>query len=141
MKRTASALWQGDLKQGNGTIDSKSGAFKDLKYSFKTRFEDEPGTNPEELIAAAHAGCYSMALSNELANAGMNPESVHTTADVTLEMLDDGPAVTGVHLTVEATVPGADKAAFEKCADDAAEGCPISKLLSTDISLETKLSS
>jgi len=139
MKRAASALWQGDLKQGNGTISGKSGAFDGLKYSFSTRFEDEPGTNPEELIAAAHAGCYSMALSNELAKAGMQPQSVHTTATVTLEMLDDGPAVTKVHLVVDATVPGADKSAFDDCANGAKEGCPISKLLNADITLETTL--
>lgn len=139
MKRTASALWQGDLKQGKGSISSSSGAFDDLKYSFSTRFEDAPGTNPEELIAAAHAGCYSMALSNELATAGMTPESVHTTAHVTLEMLDDGPAVTKIHLVVDATVPGADKAAFDECANGAKDGCPISKLLNADITLETSL--
>ena len=140
MKRTAFAIWRGDLQEGKGEISSTSGAFERMKYSFGTRFKDDPGTNPEELIAAAHAGCYSMALSNELAKAGMHPESVHTTAHVTLEMLDDGPAVTKVHLVVDATVPGADKAAFDACAQGAKVGCPISKLLNAEITLETELS-
>lgn len=141
MKSSATALWQGDLKQGNGAISADSGAFEGLQYTFATRFEGAEGTNPEELIAAAHAGCYSMALSNELAKAGMTPQSVLTSAEVTLEMLDDGPSVTRVHLTVNAVVPGADQAAFDACANGAKEGCPISKLLNADITLDTKLTS
>jgi osmotically inducible protein OsmC len=129
MKRAATAVWDGDLKGGEGTISGESGAFEGLAYSFKTRFEDEPGTNPEELIAAAHAGCFSMAFANELARAGMNPQSVSTTATVTLGKDDKGPAVTDIHLEVKAYVPGADKSDFDAAANAAKTGCPISKLL------------
>ncbi len=140
MERAATAKWNGDLKGGNGSIDSTSGAFSGLAYSFKTRFEDEQGTNPEELIAAAHAGCYSMALSNELDKDGMNPESVTTTATVTLGKDDDGPAVTDIHLKVEANVPGADPQKFQIVAERAKIGCPISKLLkAANITLDAVL--
>ena len=107
MQRRATAVWHGGLKDGKGTITGESGAFRDLAYDFRKRFENDPGTNPEELIAAAHAGCFSMALSAELGNAGLKPESIRTTAAVTLEMLPTGPTVTAVHLDVAARVPGA----------------------------------
>ncbi len=141
MKRAATAKWEGDLKGGKGAMSGESGAFSDLSYSFKTRFEDEPGTNPEELIAAAHAGCFSMALSNELAKAGMNPESVETRATVTLGKDDKGPAVTEIHLEVKAHVPGADQAAFDAAANAAKTGCPISKLLNAEITMDAVLES
>lgn len=139
MKRAATAVWNGDLKGGNGEISGESGAFAGLAYSFKTRFEDEPGTNPEELIAAAHAGCFSMALSNELAKDGMSPENVKTKATVTLGKDDKGPAVTAVHLEVEAHVPGADQGAFDTAANRAKMGCPVSKLLKAEITMDTIL--
>lgn len=141
MKRAATAKWTGDLKGGNGEMSGESGAFSGLSYSFKTRFEDAPGTNPEELIAAAHAGCFSMALSNELAKAGMSPESVETRATVTLGKDDKGPAVTDIHLEVEAHVPGADQAAFDEAANNAKTGCPISKLLNANITMDATLKS
>lgn len=140
MKRQATAVWNGDLKSGNGSMSADSGAFTDIAFSFKTRFEEEPGTNPEELIAAAHAGCFSMAFSNELAQAGMNPESVRTKASVTLGKDDSGPAVTDIHLDVEAHVPGADQSAFDAAAAKAKDGCPISKLLkAANITLDAVL--
>ncbi len=129
MQRKATAVWKGGLKDGQGTISAESRAFTDLAYDFRKRFESDPGTNPEELIAAAHAGCYSMALSAELGKAGIRPESIRTTAAVTLEMLESGPTVTAIHLDVAARLPGADRAAFEKAALAAKEGCPISRLL------------
>lgn len=141
-ERAATAKWNGDLKGGEGHISGKSGAFSDLSYSFKTRFEDEPGTNPEELIAAAHAGCFSMALSNELAKAGMSPESVETRATVTLGKDDNGPAVTDIHLEVTARVPGAEQGAFDEAANAAKAGCPISKLLrAANITMNATLNS
>ncbi len=136
MARTASAEWYGDLKSGNGSMSSTSGAFSDLAFSFKTRFEDEPGTNPEELVAAAHAGCFSMALSNELASAGLNPESVKTTAAASLGKKGDGYAITEITLTSVAKVPGADEETVREIAAKAKEGCPISQSLTADISLE-----
>jgi osmotically inducible protein OsmC len=129
MDRTASAVWNGDLKAGKGTISTHSGVLKDAQYSFKTRFEDGVGTNPEELIAAAHAGCFSMAFANMLAQAGHVANSVATTATVTLEMLEGGPTVTKIHLTNKSTVPGIDKAKFDEIAGKAKAGCPISRLL------------
>jgi lipoyl-dependent peroxiredoxin len=129
MQRKATAVWNGGLKDGRGTITGESRAFTDLAYDFRKRFENDPGTNPEELIAAAHAGCYSMALSAELGKAGLSPERIRTTAAVTLEMLEAGPTVTTIHLDVVALVPGADPGVFEKIANDAKEGCPISRLL------------
>lgn len=139
MIRKASAEWQGSLKEGRGTISGESGAISNLPYSFQTRFENEKGTNPEELIGAAHSGCFSMALSAELGKAGMTPESIRTTAAVTLDKVEAGFAVTAVHLDVVAKIPGADKAAFEKAANDAKTGCPISKLLNAKITMNAKL--
>ena len=139
MKRSASAVWKGGLKDGKGTISTDSGVLSDAQYSFTTRFEQGKGTNPEELIAAAHAGCFSMALSNELGNAGLTPESIRTTATVTLEKTDAGFAIPAVHLTLEAKVPGADRATFAQLADRAKTGCPVSKLFKADITLDATL--
>ena len=139
MKRKASAEWTGSLKEGRGTMSADSGVLKDTQYSFSTRFEDGIGTNPEELIAAAHAGCYSMALSAELGKAGFDPQSVRTSATVTLEMLDGGPTITNVHLVAVANVPGADDEAFQEVANGAKEGCPISRVLDTEITLDATL--
>ncbi len=140
MQRKATAVWKGGLKDGKGTMSAESRAFSDLPYDFRRRFENEPGTNPEELIAAAHAGCFSMALSGELGKAGLTAESIRTTAAVTLEMLDAGPTVTAIHLDLVARVPGADRAAFEKAANAAKEGCPISRLLkAAKITLSSRL--
>src|ERR1700684_4233062 len=125
MQRTASAHWTGGLKDGKGTVSTQSGVLSQTQYSFSTRFENGRGTNPEELIAAAHAGCFSMALSAQLSNAGITPESIKTTAAVTLEKLDAGFTVTRVHLDVSARIPGADQAAFQKAAEAAKAGCPI----------------
>jgi osmotically inducible protein OsmC len=130
MDRKASAIWHGDLKAGTGTITTQSTTLKDTQYSFKSRFEEGVGTNPEELIAAAHAGCFSMAFANELATAGHTATSVDTTAVVTLDPgAPGGPTVTRIHLTNTSTVPGIDKATFDEIAAKAKAGCPISKLL------------
>jgi len=139
MQRKASAQWRGGLKDGKGTVSTGSGALQSKPYSFTTRFENEPGTNPEELIAAAHAGCFSMALSGQLGNAGMTADSIDTTATVTMEKLDAGWTVTKVHLDVTATIPGADKAKFEQAANNAKAGCPISRLLKAEITMDAKL--
>jgi osmotically inducible protein OsmC len=140
VQRRATAVWNGGLKDGTGTITGESRAFVDLSYDFRKRFESDPGTNPEELIAAAHAGCFSMALSGELGKAGLVPERIRTTAAVTLEMLAEGPTVTAIHLDVTARIPGAAAAAFEQAARAAKEGCPISRLLRTaTITLAAKL--
>jgi lipoyl-dependent peroxiredoxin len=139
MKRTASALWTGGLKDGKGTISTHSGVLKDSPYGFKTRFEEQPGTNPEELIAAAHAGCFSMALSAQLGEAGMKAERIATSATVTLEKVGDGFSITEIHLDLVAKVPGADPAAFETAATNAKAGCPVSKVLNAKISLTSKL--
>jgi lipoyl-dependent peroxiredoxin len=139
MKRKASARWEGGLKDGKGVVSTASGVLSSAKYSFTTRFEDSPGTNPEELVGAAEAGCFSMALSHQIEQAGMKPESIETTATVTLEKVTEGFQVTQVHLDVVARVPNADAAAFEKAADTARAGCPISKLLNTKITMDVKL--
>ena len=139
MKRKASAVWQGGLKDGKGTISTDSGVLDNTQYSFSTRFEEGKGTNPEELIAAAHAGCFSMALSGQLGNAGMTAESINTTATVTLEKTDAGFTVTKVHLDVTARIPGAEQAAFETAANNAKAGCPISRLLKAEITMDAKL--
>ena len=139
MKRKASAVWNGSLKEGKGTISTDSGLLSQAQYSFGTRFEDGKGTNPEELIAAAHAGCFSMALSAQLTNAGTPPESVATTATVTLEKKDPGFTVTNVHLDVAAKVPGATQESFETAANNAKTGCPISRLLNTEITMTARL--
>jgi osmotically inducible protein OsmC len=140
MKRKASAVWKGGLKDGRGTISSDSGVLSDTRYSFSTRFEEGKGTNPEELIAAAHAGCFSMALSGQLGNAGLEAESIRTTATVALEKTDDGFTITEVHLHVTAEVPGADPQAFEAAAKSAKDGCPISRLLNSKVTMEAHLS-
>lgn len=139
MKRNASAVWKGGLKDGKGTISTDSGVLSETQYSFSTRFEEGKGTNPEELIAAAHAGCFSMALSGQLAQAALTPESIRTTASVTLEKIDGGFAITSVHLEVKAKVPGADQQAFEKAANNAKSGCPVSKALTAKISMNATL--
>ncbi len=139
MDRKASANWHGDLKTGVGTISTGSGVLADTQYSFKTRFEDGKGTNPEELIAAAHAGCFSMALSNELSDAGHPPDSLHTDASVTFGKAESGFAITAVHLNVRAKVPGLDQAGFTKAANSAKANCPVSKVLKADISMDAVL--
>ncbi|KIQ00959.1 MULTISPECIES: OsmC family protein [Pseudomonas] len=139
MKKTASAHWQGGIKDGKGTISTQSGVLSEQPYGFNTRFEDKPGTNPEELIGAAHAGCFSMALSKELGEAGMTAESIDTKAEVTLDKQDGGFAITAVHLSLKAKVPGADRAAFEKAVETAKTGCPVSKVLNAEITLEVVL--
>lgn len=140
MDRSASAVWHGGLKDGRGTISTSSGVLKDQQYSFSSRFESGSGTNPEELIAAAHAGCFSMAFANELATAGHPASSVDTTAVVTLEMLPGGPTVTKIHLKNKSSVPGIDKAKFDEIAKKAKEGCPISRLLkAAEITLDAQL--
>jgi osmotically inducible protein OsmC len=139
MKRTASAEWQGGLKDGKGTISTDSGVLSQTQYSFSTRFEDGVGTNPEELIAAAHAGCFSMALSGQLGQAGLTAESIRTTASVRLEKIEKGFAITSVHLDVTARVPGAEQSAFETAADNAKTGCPVSKVLNAEITMNARL--
>lgn len=141
MKRNASAVWSGDLKSGKGTISSDSGALSETQYSFKTRFENGNGTNPEELIAAAHAGCFSMALSHELASAGLTPDRVATKATVQLDQVEGGFEISAVHLDVDAKVPGADQARFDQIAGKAKEGCPVSKVLNAKISMTARLES
>ncbi len=141
MKRTASAIWQGGLKDGKGNISTQSGVLQQTQYSFGTRFENGIGTNPEELIAAAHAGCFSMALSGQLGAAGLVAESIETTATVTLDKVGASFDVTTVHLDVTVRIPGADKDAFETAAKNAKEGCPISKLLKAEITMDAKLES
>jgi osmotically inducible protein OsmC len=141
MKRKASAVWQGGLKDGKGTISTESGVLSNTQYSFSTRFENGTGTNPEELIGAAHAGCFSMALSGQLAQAGLTAEKIETTATVTMDKTDAGFTVTAVHLDVSARIPGASQDAFEKAARNAKEGCPISRLLKADITMEARLES
>ena len=140
MNRKSSAVWSGDLKTGKGTISTQSGTLADAQYSFKTRFEEGVGTNPEELIAAAHAGCFSMALSAALGEAGITPESIATTATLTLEFIDGSPTVTKIHLDTTAKVPGITDEDFQKTAKGAKENCPISRLLkAAEITLDAKL--
>ena len=139
MKRKASAVWKGGLKDGKGTVSTESGVLSNVQYSFGTRFESGTGTNPEELIAAAHAGCFSMALSAELGKVNLKPESINTTATITLDMLPTGPTITSSHLETAVKIPGADKAVFDKASADAKAGCPISRLLNTKITMEAKL--
>ncbi len=139
MDRSASAVWNGSLKEGKGTISSQSGALKQMQYSFAARFAEGVGTNPEELIAAAHAGCFSMALSAELGKANFTPESIETTAVVTLD-LHDKPTITKIHLTTKAKIPGIDKAKFEEIANGAKAGCPVSRVLAAaEITLDATL--
>lgn len=139
MQRKASAEWHGGLKDGKGTVTTGSGVLSDTPYSFTTRFEDQPGTNPEELIAAAHAGCFTMALSGQLGNRGMTAESIKTNAILTMEKQEAGWTVTAIHLDVSAKIPGADRAKFEDAANAAKTGCPISRLLNTNITMEARL--
>jgi osmotically inducible protein OsmC len=139
MKRSGSAVWQGDLKNGKGTVSTDSAVLSQQQYSFGTRFENGKGTNPEELIAAAHAGCFTMALSAQLGNAGLTPEKLETKATVTLDKLEAGWAVTHILLDVKGRVPNADQAAWEKATQAAKTGCPISKLLNTTIDMNAKL--
>ena len=141
MKRNASAVWVGGLKDGKGIISSDSGVLADTQYSFSTRFENGKGTNPEELIAAAHAGCFSMALSAQLGTMGLTPEEIRTSAAVSLEKVGDGFAITAVHLTVKAKIPGADQAQFKTATDNAKAGCPVSKVLNATITMDATLES
>ena len=136
IKRKASAIWRGDLKAGKGAVSTDSGVLKDTQYSFSTRFESGVGTNPEELIAAAHAGCFSMAFSAELGKAGLTPESIQTAATITMEKSETGFTVTASHLDVTAKIPGADKAKALEIANAAKAGCPISRLLNANITMD-----
>ena len=139
MQRKGSAHWSGGLKDGKGTVSTASGVLDNTQYSFGTRFENGIGTNPEELIAAAHASCFSMALSAQLGNAGMTAESIDTTATVTLEKTEAGFTITSSHLDVNVEIPGADKARFDEAAKAAETGCPISRVLNTKITMDAKL--
>jgi lipoyl-dependent peroxiredoxin len=139
LQRKGSAQWKGGLKDGKGTVSTASRVLNNTPYSFSSRFEGEQGTNPEELIGAAHAGCFSMALSAQLDGAGLKADSIDTTATVSLEKLEGGFAVTLVHLEVRAKVPGADQAKFDEASKKAKEGCPISKLLNTKITMDAQL--
>jgi len=139
IKRSASAVWRGGLKDGKGTVSSDSGALSAVPYNFSQRFENEKGTNPEELIAAAHAACFSMALSLFLGDAGMTAESIDTKATVTLDQVGGGFAVTSSHLQTTVKIPNADPAAFQKAVETAKSGCPISKLLNATITMDAKL--
>ncbi|KIY40491.1 peroxiredoxin OsmC [Pseudomonas sp. 10-1B] len=139
MKKTASAIWQGGLKDGKGLLSTESGALKQNPYGFNTRFEGASGTNPEELIGAAHAGCFSMALSMMLGEAGLTPDRIDTAAEVTLDKQPDGFAITAVHLVLRAKVPGASEAQFLEIANKAKEGCPVSKVLNAKITLDAAL--
>src|SRR5690242_4204371 len=139
MKRTASAQWRGDLKSGSGTVSTASGTLSNAAYSFHTRFEQGTGTNPEELLAAAHAGCFSMALSAELQKEGLKADSIDTTCTVTLDKEGSGFAIKRSHLELRAKIPGASQEAFERATNAAKEGCPVSKLFDTEITLDAKL--
>ncbi len=139
MQRKGSAVWNGGLKDGKGTVSTPSGVLNNAPYSFVTRFENEKGTNPEELIGAAHAGCFSMALSAQLNNAGLKPERIATEATVTLEKLEAGFAITTIHLQVSARVPGASQDQFNTAANNAKAGCPVSKLFNAKITMDAKL--
>lgn len=141
MKRTASAEWRGDLKSGAGNISTASGVLSTTPYSFHTRFEDGKGTNPEELLAAAHAGCFTMALSAQLAGAGLTASSLATTCTISLEKGDDGFAITESHLDLKAQIPGATQEAFDKAVKAAETGCPVSKLYKTKITVTSVLQS
>lgn len=139
MQRTGSAHWSGGLKDGKGTVSTQSGVLTNSQYSFSTRFENGIGTNPEELLAAAHAGCFTMALSAQLGNAGLTAESIDTTATITLDKTDAGFSITSSHLEVTVKIPGANQAAFEAAAKAAETGCPVSRVLNAKISMNAKL--
>ncbi len=137
MDSTSTVVWQGSVKEGQGKITTESGVLKESVYTYGTRFEDNPGTNPEELIAAAHAACFTMATTDFLGEAGVTPESIQTVAKVTLSTEGNAPEVTQIHLDVTAKLPSGDQAAFEKAANKAKENCPISRLLNADITMDT----
>jgi lipoyl-dependent peroxiredoxin len=139
MKKTASVVWQGSIKEGQGLISTQTGVLKDAPYGFKSRFEDGPGTNPEELLGAAHAACFSMALSLMLGQSGLTPERIETKAEVSLEKVGEGFEITASHLTVVAKVPGTDADTFAKIAAQAKEGCPVSKVLKAKITMDARL--
>jgi lipoyl-dependent peroxiredoxin len=139
MQRKASAVWRGGLKEGKGTLSAPGGVLNNTQYSFSTRFENAPGTNPEELIAAAHAGCFSMALSAQLGGANLTPESISTTVTLSLDKLDSGWTITASHIDVVGKVPGADATTFQKYAEAAEKGCPVSKVLNAKITMDAKL--
>jgi osmotically inducible protein OsmC len=140
MKKTASAVWKGDLKSGIGSISTETGVLKDAPYGFKARFENGPGTNPEELIGAAHAGCFSMAFSMILGGAGLTADEIRTTAEVTLDKVGEGFEITAVHLVMTARIPGATQEQFDELSTKAKEGCPVSKVLKgANITLDATL--
>jgi len=139
IKRDGSAVWSGGIKDGKGRVSTGSGALKDQPYGFNTRFEDAPGTNPEELIGAAHAGCFTMALSGQLGQAGLTADELRTKATVSMEKVEGGFSITAVHLELVARIPGASQEAFDKAATTAKENCPVSKLLNAQITLDAKL--
>jgi len=139
MKRNASAVWKGGIKDGQGTLSTASGVLSDTQYSFKTRFEDGIGTNPEELIAAAHAGCFTMALSGQLEKEGLKADHIHTTATVSLEKSESGFSIPAIHLSVTAKIPEANQKIFEQAARTAKEGCPVSKLMNATITMDATL--
>lgn len=141
IKRTGSAVWSGGLKDGKGTVSTESGAINALPYAFSNRFEDESGTNPEELLGAAHAGCFSMALSKILGDADLKADKLETTAQVSLNQVDGGFAIDAVHLTLKASVPGADAEQVKELAGKAKAGCPVSKLFNADITLDVEVTS
>ena len=141
MQRIGTAHWSGGLKDGRGTVSTQSGVLNQTQYSFSTRFENGVGTNPEELIAAAHAGCFSMALSAQLGNSGMTAESIDTKATLTMEKTDAGFTITAVHLDVAVKIPGADAAKFDAAAQAAKAGCPVSRVLNANITMDAKLTS
>lgn len=141
MQRSAEAQWRGDLKSGVGTISTASGTLSQTPYSFHSRFEQGKGTNPEELLAAAHAGCFTMAVSAQLAQAGLKADSLNTTCTITLDKTDGGFGITESHLELKAKIPGATKEAFEKATEAAKSGCPVSKLYNTKITLDARLES
>ncbi len=139
IQRTSSAEWKGGLKTGDGTVSTGSNVLSNTPYNFSQRFENAPGTNPEELIAAAHAACFSMALSGQLDAAGMTAEYIRTIAKLSMDKLEAGFTVTGIHLTVNAKIPGADAAKFQTATENAKKGCPISRVLNTEITMEAHL--
>lgn len=140
MDRSAQAIWQGGLKDGHGMLNTQSGVLHETQYSFNTRFENGQGTNPEELIAAAHAGCFTMALSGQLSSVDKPPQQLDTTATVTMEKTDDGPSITKIHLKTRARVAGIEKQQFDELATKAKEGCPVSRLLkAAEITLDAQL--
>lgn len=141
IKRNGSAVWSGGLKDGKGAVSTGSGVLQDAQYGFNTRFEDGPGTNPEELIGAAHAGCFTMALSGQLGQAGMTAQELRTTATVSMEKVEGGFSITAVHLDLVAKIPGASQEAFDKAANTAKENCPVSKLLNATITMTSRLES